>query len=162
MKQIISDVLQIIVAILITGSMASAMVPHRIVPVHTKLAVKSVPKPKTLISAVLPQPPVKPAVVLSPAISGSCGQYDILFRQYAWNVQTAEAICQAESSGVASKASDPGLNYDGISDYGLMQLHGVDILDPAQNISYAYYHKYLTQGWNAWSSYKSGTYLRDL
>ena len=114
------------------------------------------PVSKTVTPVTLPAP-VQPAVQ-----GGSCARYISIFDQYNWNVRTAVAICQAESQGVANAVSSPALNYDGISDYGLMQLHGVDITDPAANISYAYYHKYLTQGWGAWSTYNSGKYQQYL
>lgn len=72
------------------------------------------------------------------------------------------AIMAAEST-VGTNACDSGAigtaSYDGVKDYGLFQLHGIDILDPAQNVAYAYQHKYLTQGWHAWSSYNNGSYL---
>lgn len=86
--------------------------------------------------------------------TNACSSYDMLFRQYDWDITTAEAICQAESGG------DP----DAISstnDYGLMQLHNLPIFDPAQNIAAAY-QKYQLQGWNAWTTYNTGRYLAFL
>lgn len=107
----------------------------------------------TPVKAVQPAP--KSQVVLS-----SCESYKPLFEQYDWNVNVAMAIMQAESSCNASAISP--VNSDGVRDYGLMQLHGMDILNPAQNIEAAYRQKYLTQGWRAWSTYKSGKYLNYL
>lgn len=114
--------------------------------------------------------PSVPAVCQSPALAavtlvsvdvpalarrgGDCRTFDTLFRQYAWNAATAEAICQAESGG----------NPDAVSltnDYGLMQLHNEKIFDPAQNIAAAY-QKYQSQGWTAWTTYRSGIYSRFL
>lgn len=105
-----------------------------------------------------------PTVTLTPVVeaSGECTQYASIFEQYSWNAQIAMAICQAESGGNPNPPSNAAINYDGVSDYGLMQLHGIDITDPAANIAYAYYHKYLTQGWGAWSTYSSGEYLKFL
>lgn len=94
--------------------------------------------------------------------SYSCHNYASMFEQYSWNADVAMAICQAESSGNPNPPLNGGINYDGVSDYGLMQLHGIDIVDPAANIAYAYYHKYLTQGWGAWYTYTSGKYTKYL
>lgn len=102
-----------------------------------------------------PVPIPKPQAALT-----GCESYRPLFDKYDWNVNVAMAIMQAES-GCNSSSISP-VNYDGVRDYGLMQLHGMDILNPAQNIEAAYYHKYLTQGWEAWSTYNSGKYLSYL
>lgn len=140
-------------------------------PVSTKVAVKKVPISTPAAKPISPSPvtpvakPATPVSSPSPQIvvaSYRCEAYQSYFEQYNWNVDTAMAICQAESSGIASNVSNGNINPDGISDYGLMQLHGVDILDPAANIAYAYYHKYLTQGWGAWSTYNTGKYAQFL
>ena len=94
-------------------------------------------------------------------VAKECDKYRDLFSQYDWDVNTALAICQAESSGIPDNVSPP--NWDGSRDYGLMQLNQIPILDPAANIEYAYYHKYKTpQGWNHWTVYKTGKYLNYL
>lgn len=111
----------------------------------------------TQAAAPVAQPTPAPQVVTA---SFSCENYKSYFEQYSWNASTAMAICQAESSGDPSAVGCH--NYDRVCDYGLMQLHGIDILDAAQNIAYAYYHKYLTQGWGAWSTYNSGAYYKYL
>lgn len=90
---------------------------------------------------------------------GGCASYDSLFRQYDWDVSVAEAICQAESGGNPNAVSPP--NYDGLRDYGLMQIHGQAILNPSANIARAH-QKYLSQGWNAWTTYNTGDYLAFL
>ncbi len=48
-------------------------------------------------------------------------------------------------------------NYDGVYDYGLMQLHGQYILDANQNIAAAY-RLWTKQGYHAWTTYNSGAY----
>jgi hypothetical protein len=96
----------------------------------------------------------KPQVVLT-----GCSSYRRDFNQYDWNVHVAEAICEAESNGNPNAISPP--NYDGLRDYGLMQLHGEPILNPARNIAAAY-RKYQTQGWEAWTTYNTGRYVSYL
>lgn len=136
----------------------------------TKLTHSSFkPVAHKVVSAVIAAPaPVKPiAQVAAFSVTGGCQQYLSLVSQYNWNVSTAMAIMQAESTdnGIpcdSQAVSNADINPDGVSDFGLFQLHGVDILDPAQNVAYAYYHKYLTQGWEAWSTYNSGKYEQYL
>jgi hypothetical protein len=73
------------------------------------------------------------------------------------------AIMQAESGCRAITPDNCGLNYDGIADHGLMQLHGINVTDPAENIRIAYAVKYKTQGsFSPWSTYNNGAYLRYL
>lgn len=73
------------------------------------------------------------------------------------------AIMQAESSCNPYDVSPAYINYDHVPDYGLMQLHGVNIINPAENIAYAYYHKYVPAGgFTPWTTYTSGKYLRYL
>ena len=136
-------------------------------PVASKVAITPVVKPTAthqVAQAVVTQPtkptaaPVAQPQPTATLASYTCQNYRSLFEQYNWNANTAMAICQAESSGNPEAVSNANINPDGVSDFGLMQLHGVDILDPASNIAYAYYHKYLTQGWGAWSTYNSGRY----
>lgn len=144
---------------------------------HTKPVSKLTPQkqavnPPVAISAPVTapvathtDPPAQPEATAQPTVtlaSFTCQSYSNLFSQYSWNPDTAMAICQAESSGNPSAVSNGNINPDGVSDFGLMQLHGIDILDPAANIAYAYYHKYLTQGWGAWSTFNSGAYYKYL
>lgn len=129
-------------------------------PVAVSKPAVAVPTPKPTPTPVQAPTPVQTAPT-QPTASG-CGQYRALFAQYSWNVSTAVAICQAESGGNPDAISNASINYDHVSDYGLMQLHGVAITDPAANVAYAYYHKYLTQGWGAWSTYTSGRYAKFL
>ena len=119
-------------------------------------------KPVNMSVASVVQPTQAPPVPTVTLASYHCQAWSAYFAQYNWNAATAMAICEAESSGNSQAISNGNINADGIPDYGLMQLHGIAILDPAQNISYAYYHKYLTQGWGAWSTYNSGAYYKYL
>lgn len=118
----------------------------------------------TTTQTVQPQPEtVSPLItVAKPATetyASGCMTYDSIFRQYAWNVSVAEAICQAESGGNPYATSPP--NYDGLSDFGLMQIHGEEIYNPSANIARAY-QKYESQGWYAWTTYKTGSYVSFL
>lgn len=94
--------------------------------------------------------------------SGNCESYRPLVAQYDWNVSVAMAVMQAESGCRVVTPDNSALNYDGVPDHGLFQLHGIPVTDPAENIRIAYQQKYLSQGWGAWSAYKSGAYLRYL
>lgn len=173
---IIAFVLALLAAYPISEASATQTVHAQSVAHHSAIKPVAISKPtqhpqQSKTVQVPPQPP-KPQPVAAPAVSQApavptvqavgCARFASYFEQYDWNVKTAIAICQAESGGNASAVSNANINFDSISDYGLMQLHGVDILDPAANISYAYYHKYLTQGWAAWSTYTSGRYTQFL
>ena len=101
-------------------------------------------------------PASAPVAVLA---SVHCTAYSGLISQYNWPVATMTAICQAESGGNPNAVSP--LNYDGLRDYGLFQIHGEAILDPAANVARAY-GKYTSQGLGAWSVYNNGRYLSYL
>lgn len=105
------------------------------------------------------EPVIQAAQPQVTTFASGCSTYDSIFRQYAWNVRIAEAICEAESSGNPYATSSP--NYDGLRDYGLMQIHGEAIYDPSANIARAH-QKYLTQGWGAWTSYNTDAYISYL
>lgn len=104
----------------------------------------------------------KAAALLAAYKTPNCAAYRGLVAQYDWNVNTAMAVMQAESGCRAITPSNADLNYDGVPDYGLFQLHGMNITDPAENVRIAYTVKYKTQGWGAWNAYKSGAYLAYL
>lgn len=88
-----------------------------------------------------------------------CAGYEPLVAKYNWPVKTAMAIMQAESGCRAITPSNAAINYDGVSDYGLFQLHGMNITDPAANVEAAYTIKYLpTHTFNAWNTYTGGQY----
>lgn len=89
--------------------------------------------------------------------NNGCSQYRYLVEQYDWNVQIMLAVMQAES-GCNPNAVNP-VNYDGVGDYGLMQLHGQNISDPAQNVAAAY-RLWKVQGYQAWSAYNNQSYWK--
>lgn len=68
------------------------------------------------------------------------------------------AIEKTEST--CNPAAVSPVDYDGIRDYGVMQLHGNPIFDPGANIAAAY-RLWQVQGYHAWSSYNSGAYLKN-
>ena len=124
---------------------------------EVKLA-EAVEKKPPAIKKVKAMPLVKhtpPAPQTFSNVSSKCEQYRPLFLRYDWNVDVAMAIAASESSCNPNAVSPT-------FDYGLMQLHGVRIFDPAQNIRYAYYEKYLKGGWGHWTQYNNGNYLRYL
>jgi soluble lytic murein transglycosylase-like protein len=126
-------------------------------------ATSSLAKPKPKVIASVIKPVIAPVAVAPITYPIGCANYLSLVDQYNWNTHVAMAIMQAESSCNPYSVSNVSINYDGVADYGLMQLHGVDILDPAQNVAYAYYHKYLpAHGFTPWSTYNSGAYTKYL
>lgn len=94
----------------------------------------------------------------------NCAAYQSLVAQYDWDVSTAMAIMRAESGCRAITPDNANINYDHISDYGLFQLHGINVTDPAENVRIAYSVKYLGAGrsFRPWNTYTSGAYLRYL
>lgn len=88
-----------------------------------------------------------------------CAHYRSLLAQYGWDVDVMYGIMRAESRCNPDAINTH--NYDGVYDYGLLQLHGQDILDPAQNIAAAY-RKWRVQGYRAWTTYNTGAYLSYL
>ena len=137
----------------------------RKVTVTVSVPQQAVPKPAAkLVSAPVAAPVTPPAVTpqtsvpteppAAPVYSTDCSAYLGLVEQYDWPVDTMMAIMQAESS-----CNPDAYNPSGC--YGLFQLMGEDITDPAANIAAAY-QKYLDQGLNAWSTYTSGAYLKFL
>lgn len=124
----------------------------------TQIATKPIPKPAIKESvAPAPLPAPTPPPITYPA---GCANYLPIVQQYDWNVSIAMAIMDAESGCNPGAVSDPSLNWNHVSDYGLFQLNGIPIMDPASNIDYAYHHKYAQGGWRHWTTYTSGKYLR--
>lgn len=106
----------------------------------------------TPVLAASPAPVQTPA----PAVNDTC--YTNLLQQYDWDWHVMLAIEKTESTCNAAAVSPP--DWDGIRDYGAMQLHGQAIFDPAANIAEAY-QIWSRQGYHAWSSYNSGAYLKN-
>ena len=103
---------------------------------------------------------VEPAAVVIPQqVPQGCAAYVPLLQKYDWNYQVMAAVMQAESN-CNPNAVNP-TNYDGVGDYGLMQLHGQKIFNPADNVAHAY-AIWQRQGYRAWSTYNNGAYLRYL
>jgi soluble lytic murein transglycosylase-like protein len=105
------------------------------------------------------------APVKSPVVPANCNAVD----GYSWNVQTAYAICMAESRG------DPNAvdyNQNGTVDRGLMQVNSIhadmvggdltSLLDPSINIKVAYALSKHGTDWTAWSTYNNGEYRKWL
>jgi len=93
--------------------------------------------------------PIKPVVVDTNACLTAMRQ---VFPQETW--QVGEAIMRAES----------GLNPNAVSstnDHGCWQIHDWALYDPLENTKVAYY-KYTHYGWQPWSVYNSGAYLKWL
>ena len=111
--------------------------------------------------AVPAHPASPPAAAKPVTYAAGCSTYRSTFAQYAWDIDVALAICQAESGGNPYSVSPAYMNFDGCPDYGLMQIHCQQVFDPGQNIAIAY-HKYQSQGWGAWSTYLNGKYARFL
>lgn len=135
-------------------------------PTHISSVKNPSTKPVTTVAntqpkvTVTPPPHQQPVTAAAATYASGCLTYDSLFRQYDWNVNVAEAICQAESGG------NP-YAYSSTADAGLMQIHdglylyGSQIYNPSFNIAKAY-DKYLKQGWGAWTTYNTGAYARYL
>jgi uncharacterized protein YxeA len=104
---------------------------------------------------------VKAAATVAAMTTPNCTAYQGLVAQYDWPVHTAMAIMQAESGCRAVTPDNAAINYDGIPDYGLFQLHGINVTDPAENVRIAYEVKYLGAGrsFTPWNTYTSGAYL---
>src|SRR3990167_4457593 len=99
--------------------------------------------------------PVKEPVKKAPeapkrvVYSIGCEQYRPLVAQYGWSVSVAMAVMKAES-GCNPNAISP------TNDHGLFQLNRIPIYEPAANIRYAYYNKYLKGGWSHWTVCNKG------
>lgn len=97
---------------------------------------------------------------------------------YDWNVRTAWAVCMAEAKKDAAHPygiphwNNAGLNQDGSTDYGLMQINSVhadmvggdleSLYNPAVNIKIAYSLSHHGSDWTAWSTYNNGAYIQWL
>ena len=104
----------------------------------------SAPKTQTVRVAVtektVSSTQTEPSTIVQPEtqVPTGCAAYVALLKQYDWNVSIMAAIMQAES-GCDPNANNHGIgNYDHIPDYGLLQLHGQEIYDPAINICLLY------------------------
>lgn len=135
---------------------AKVVQPHKVTAESTPMPTV-IPQPNTPPPTPIPQPSTAPVEYAT--YPTGCAGYAELIDQYPWDHATAEAICQAESGGDPTDVSPP--DSDGLNDYGLFQIHGEAIFNPAANVARAY-QKYIDQGWHAWSTYNSGKYLQFL
>ena len=88
-------------------------------------------------------------------VAGGCEQYRSLIDDYAWNVETALAICNAESGGNANAVNAGDRHETCLGSYGLFQIScdwftKANLYDPATNIRLAY-GKYLGSGYQPWT-----------
>lgn len=128
--------------------------------VHTASVHRTTVVPKVSTPTNIEQPqPVKEAAAIPLPVPQGCAAFMPLLQQYDWNYRVMAAVMQAESNCNPNAVSPP--NYDGLRDYGIMQLHGQEIFDPSQNIAHAY-AIWQRQGYRAWSTYNSGAYQRYL
>ena len=108
----------------------------------------------------------KPAPQKAPPVT--YGDYLPLLSQYDWDVNTAYAVMMAESEGVPSAVNDNPHTKD--YSVGLFQinLYGSLAYDrpseewlkiPENNVAHAY-KMWKSSGWQPWSVYKNGSYLR--
>lgn len=112
--------------------------------------------------------PTPKAVEVSP--TGGCERFRPLVARYDWDENIALAVMQAES-GCNPYADNTGLNSDGTTDKGLMQINSIHVTSgligdqerfiPESNIRAAY-AIYQGNSWNAWSSYNSGKHIKFL
>lgn len=121
---------------------------------------------------VIEETQVNNAVAEEFQYNGVCAEYYDLVAQYDWDTNIALAIMKAES-GCNPNADNTGLNYDGSYDLGLMQVNSIhgyndnDLFNPEFNVQVAYkiYQNRMSWdscGWNAWSTYNNGSYLKYL
>lgn len=135
--------------------------------VHKATPVTHKPSPVTATRKVIPIAiPIPVAPIVYPV---GCQYYLPIIEKYNWDVHTAMAIVQAESSCNPHEASVP--NYDGSVDRGLFQVNSIhadmvggdltSLYNPEVNVQIAY-RIYSGNGWHAWSTYNSGKYARYL
>lgn len=138
--------------------------PNEMTPSRVRIEEKRTPP----VQEVSPQPakPVEPETPKAQAkaevqtqVPQGCESYRPLLAKYNWDVNTMYAIMRAESSCNPTAVNTH--NYDGVYDYGLLQLHGQVIYNPAANIE-AGYNIWKRQGYTAWSVFNTGAYLKYL
>lgn len=130
---------------------------------------KSVTGSKLVAAPTLQPPtvstrPVQTVAAQVTTFASGCSTYDSLFRQYAWDVSVAEAICEAESSGnpyALSTTCDRGLMQINCVHSDMVQGDLTALYDPTTNIAVAW-KIYSADGWSPWSTYESGAYAHYL
>jgi len=91
--------------------------------------------------------------------AGGCVTYRKLFEKYDWPVDTAIAICELESSGIATASNWKDSHATCNGSHGLMQvgcIHGhqtEDLYDPEFNVKVAH-QLWKERGFSPWTTYK--------
>lgn len=113
---------------------------------------KATPAPKAV-----PVAPAQPKATVYRVPAGGCAAYAGIIGQYPWPVQTAIAVCNAESGGNPNAANWSDNHGVCMGSFGLFQIscHGGQIYDPAANVSAAF-RKYQHSGWRPWGVCTSG------
>lgn len=98
--------------------------------------------------------------------SFDCEAYRNIISRYDWDVNTALAVCAAESHGDATVVNWKDNHKVCMGSAGLFQIGCVnapieDMKDPAQNIEKAY-KLYQERGWKPWGAYTNGSYKKYL
>lgn len=148
--------------------------PKQSKPKATKDVVKATPDtPKQANTPKVDKTPIKTPKASENApkqakttYSVGCDQYRHIVEQYSWPTNVAMAVMQAESSCNPNAAlwSDNHMSWAGcMGSFGLFQIncsHG-QLYDPEKNIAQAY-RMYQASGWQPWSAYTTGAYLKYL
>jgi hypothetical protein len=122
--------------------------------------------PETKVEQIKTPAPQTP--VPQPVAQG-CESYRAIVSQYNWDANVAMAVMQAESScnhvAVGDNWAINGLHAPSC---GLFQIRTLpnrpgceQLKDPNTNVAWAY-KLYLARGWQPWSVYNNGKYLRYL
>lgn len=158
-----------------TASQGLASADKTVVPAKaTEVATLDKQEPTNVgepasITPVVPTKPPEPTPAPKPV---GCEQYRAMLAQYAWDVNIAMAVMQAESTTPRGPCDAEAENaHDGhttcLGSRGLFQI-GCDstnnyagMFDASANIAQAY-ALYSRRGWQPWTTYTSGRYLRYL
>lgn len=138
-----------------------AQKPAQPAPAPEKPKVDQTPAPAPKVAQAAPAAP----------IAGGCEQYRPIVAKYGWDVRTAMAVMQQESTmngipcnNMAANLNDNHMSWAGcMGSFGLFQIncsHG-RLYDPEANIATAY-KMYQASGWSPWSAYTSGAYRKYL
>lgn len=165
------SVVRIIITILLSAvlllTLQKTPVNKQVLQRVSVLKTTVVPKVPTARKVVQPQP-VTEAVVIPQPVAQGCNAYITLIDQYHWDTRIAAAVMRAESG---CNPNAIGYNTNGTADRGLFQVNSIhaDMVDgdlgslysPATNVATAY-RIYSGGGWERWTTYTSGKYLRYL
>lgn len=137
-------------------------------PVMAKTGKSTKVAPKVVNKTPKIKPTKPPAPVYVP--QSGCEQYRGLVSKYNWDIATAMAVMEAESTqdGIAcnSRAANYADNHGScMGSFGLFQLacfRTATPFDPAHNIAKAYKAYAAAGGWTPWGAYTNGSYLKYL